>query len=313
MAPPLSTSEARVVDPILTNHARGYIHPNRVAHLLFPHIPVTVRGGRRIEFNKESFKLYQTLRAPGADRKKVQFGFLGKKFALEQHNLVGLLPTEVRQEAAVVPGIDMGRQAVESVQDIISLGKEHQAATLARDAATYDANHKVTLAGTDQWDDPASDPKADVKVAREAIRGSIGMEPNTMILGPKVYRHLDDHPKLLEKFKYTSSESVTTAMLARYFDIEKVEVGKAIYADDNDDFVDVWGLDVVLAFVAPQGAQRQQAPSYGYTYQLQGHPAVAPAEWEKDNKSWEWDVTDEYSPEVVGAEAGFLIQSAVSG
>lgn len=311
--PPLNTGEARIIDPILSNHARGYTHPNRVAHFLFPHIQVMSRGGRRLEFNKESFKLYQTTRAPGADRKKVQFGFLGKKFSLDQHNLVGVLPREIQQEAARIPGVDMGRQAVESVQDIISLGKEYETASLARDAANYDADHKITLAGSDQWDHADSDPKSIVKEGREAIRATIGMRPNTMIIGPTVYNSLDDHPKLLEKFKYTSSESITTAMLARYFDMENVHVGEAIYADDTDTFVDVWGNDIVLAYVAPAGARRQDAPSYGYTYQLSGYPMVEQPVWEKDNKSWEYDVTDEYSPELVGAEAGYLIKDAVSG
>lgn len=313
MAPPMNPSQARIVDPVLTNHARGYTHPSRVAQFLFPAVSVSVRGGRRIEFNKDSFKLYNTRRAPGAKRGEVQFGFLGKKFALEQHDLVGKVPQEVSEEAEAVPGVDLGRQAVESVQDIISLGNEHEAATIARDVNTYDADHKVTLSGTDQWSDGAnSDPKTDVKEGKEAIRATIGLYPNTLILGPACFSALDDHPKILEKFKYTSSDSVTVEMLAKYFNVARVVVGESVYADDNDAFVDVWGNDAILAYVAPDGARRMNAPSYGYTYRLRGHPFVAQPWWDNDSKSWKYPVTDELSPEVVGADAGFLIKDAAA-
>lgn len=312
MAPPMNPAQARVVDPILTNHSRGYIHPSRVAPLLFPQILVGQRGGRRIEFNKDSFKLYNTRRAPGAKRGEIQFGYLGQKFALEQHDLVGKVPVEVAEEAAAVPGIDMGRGAVESVQDIISLGTEYDSAQLARNADTYDADHKVTLTGTDQFSHKDSDPKATVKEGKEAIRATIGMYPNVMILGPTVFSALDDHPKLLEKMKYTSSDSITAEMLARYFGVARVAVGESVYAGDDDVFADVWGADVVLAYVAPQGAQRQDAPSYGYTYRLRGHPMVGKPWYDDDTKSWKYPVTDELSPEVVGADAGYLIKDAVA-
>ena len=309
MAPPLSPAEARVVDAVLTNHSRGYVHPERVAHHLFPAVTVNQRGGRRIEFNKDSFKLYNTVRAAGGKRQEVEFGFLGQKFALEQHDLVGKLPVEVQEEAARGPGIDLGRSTVESVQDIISLSKEVQSATLARDAAKYAASNKVTLAGSDQWTHADSDPKTVVKEGKEAIRAKIGRYPNTMVLGPLAFSALDDHPKLMEKIKYTSSDSITLAMIAKYFDVQKVVRGDAVYADDEDEFVDVWGNDVVLAYV-PMGT-RINEPSYGYTYQLAGHPFVGKAWYDDDFKSWKYPVTDEFSPELVGAEAGYLIKDAV--
>lgn len=306
----LSPSEARVVDAVLTNHARGYVHPERIAQHLFPAIPVNQRGGRRIEFNKDGFRRMNTRRAPGAKRQEIEFGFLGAKFALEQRDLVGKVPEEIAQEAQRGPGIDMGRQAVEQVQDIISLDKEAEAANLALDPNNYDAAHKVALAGSNQWSHADSDPKADIKTGREAIRSAIGMEPNTLVLGPRPYRALDDHPKILEKFKYTSSESITTAMLARYFDIPNVHVGRAVYANDAGEFVDVWGTSALLAYVPTDGARRMNAPSYGYTYQLAGHPFVGQNWWDNDTKSRKYPVTDEYSAELVGADAGYLIQGA---
>ena len=52
-------------------------------------------------------------------------------------------------------------------------------------------------------------------------------------------------------------------------------------------------------------------PSFGYTYQLRSHPFVEGVRWDGDIRSWKNNVFDEYSPEIVGADAGVLIQAAI--
>ncbi len=59
--------QARVLDPILSAIARGYRSPKAaVANVLFPIIPVGLRGGRIISFGSDDFKLVNSARAPGA-------------------------------------------------------------------------------------------------------------------------------------------------------------------------------------------------------------------------------------------------------
>ncbi|MEQ8747347.1 major capsid protein [Pyruvatibacter sp.] len=310
---PLTNSGARVVDPILTNHSRGYSHPERVGRVLFPVVPVPVRGFKRIEFSKESFLRYNTRRAPGAATKSMTFGYEGLPASISQYALNATVPREHVQEAAAGPGIDLQMEAVSAVQDVISLDEECEQAELALDASKYDAANKITLAGNDQWSDPDSDPKAVINDGKEAVRKKIGRDANTLVLPPAGFRALDDHPKLLEKLKYTSSDSITTAILARYFDVETVVVGRAVYAaTPESDFTDVWGDKAVLAYVAPAGARSVRVPSFGYTYQLTGHPFVEPMRWDPDTKSWVAGVTDERSAELVGAEAGYLISDLVA-
>lgn len=284
--------------------------------MLFPRVNMPLRGMRRIEFGREAFRLYATARAPGSDRKAVQFGYLGRPVALDQHSLAGKVPIEHSQEARKVPGIDLGKNAVDSVLSIISLNREAAQGALARDPANYDTNHKVALSGADKWSDHSgtSDPNADVKEAKEAIRSSVGRYPNTMVLGPRVFLGLQEHPRIRDRFKYTSSDSVTTEMLARYFDVETVKVGKAVYlpedAAEDADFTDVWGDDVILAYVPAAGERQMAVPSYGYTYQLANHPFVKQAWFNAGNDSWMYPVNDEFSAELVGPTAGFLIQGA---
>jgi len=312
MPQPLTTSGARVVDPILTNHARGYAHPERISHVLFPRVDVPVRGFKRIEFNKESFRLYNTRRAPGTRTKEIVFGFEGKPASLDQYALDAIVPREHVQEAERGPGIDLQMEAVSVVQDVMSLDAEVQAATLATTAANYAASNKVTLAGADQWSHAASKPKDVINEGKEAVRKKIGRDPNTLVLSAGGFRALDDHPAILEKIKYTSSESVTEDLLKRYFQVDRVAVARSVYTENDDDFLDAWGNFAVLAYVPQGGRQSVRVPSFGYTYQLSGHPFVEPMAWDRGRKSWVAGVTDERSPELVGAEAGYLISDLIA-
>lgn len=311
--PPLTTSGARVVDPILTQAARGYTHAERVAQLLFPRVSVPVRGFKRIEFGKEGFRLYNTRRAPGAVTKEIVFGYEGKTADLNQYALDALVPREHVQEAEAGPGIDLQMEAVRVVQDVMSLDEEVTAASLATDPTNYAVGNKETLAGADQWDNAAADTKSQVNDAKEAVRKRIGRDPNVMVITAPQFRALDGNTAILEKTKYTSSDSVTEEILARYWGFEKVAVAKSVYSEsDAGDFVDVWGDTAVMAYV-PQGAQQSaRVPSYGYTYQLAGHPFVEQMAWERTRKSWVAGVTDERSPELVGAEAGYLFSDVLS-
>jgi hypothetical protein len=301
--------QARVIDPILTTFVRGYSNNEYVGSLLFPEVDVDAAGGQVIEFGKESFLLIDTQRAPGGATKRIEFGYLGKPFACENHALEAVVPDEVGRDAKVVPGIDLGKEAVGLVFDSMQLKLEYQRAKIARDPAQYAASNKAALSGTALWSATTSTPRDDVQAARAAIRAATGKYPNVMILPPGAIWKLDKHPDVRERLKYTSKDSVTAEMLAKYFDMEVVVEGNAIYANQmNGQLLDVWGNDVVLAFV-PKNFRSQRAPSYGYTYRLKGQPSVKSPYRDENRESWIYGVKHERAPVIAGAGGGFLIQN----
>ncbi|MDX8385360.1 MAG: major capsid protein [Gallionella sp.] len=306
----MSSAQARVVDPILTTVAQGYQNNELVAQYLFPVVPVGQRGGKIIQFGKEDFRLYNTGRTPGANTKRVQYGYQGTPYALEEHSLEGSVPFELMQEANAVPGIDMGRNAVGRTQNIILLKSEVDAAAIARDAANYVAANKVTLAGTSQWSDHAngvSDPSGDIETAKEAIRAATGKRPNVVLLSPKAYNACKQHPKIIDRIKYTGRDSVTADMLATLWDVKKVVVGDGIYEDQAGGLTDVWGKDVVVAYTEMGSLADAGLPSYGYTYRLSGYPLVETPYMDRNAKLWAYPVNDSRSPVLAASGAGYLI------
>lgn len=309
--PGMNLGQARVVDQILTDHARGYTNARFAGSALFPAVSMPTRAAKRIEFDRSSFRRRVTRRAPGSRIAEAAFGYEGKPVQLTQEALRGVVPREHLQEAAAVPSIDLLQTSVDLVLAVIALEKEIQQAAVARNAALYADTNKVVLAGSDKWSDPDSEPRELVDDAKEVIRKRTGRRPNTLLLAAGVAAAAKRHPKIREHFRPTGSSSVSNEMLATYFDVEHVEVGDAIYDLDDETTVDVWGNDAVLAFVAPAGLRMMPTPSFGYTYQLLNHPFVEEAAWDNDVKSWCSDVTDEFSAELVGPDAGFLIKNAI--
>ena len=54
------------------------------------------------------------------------------------------------------------------------------------------------------------------------------------------------------------------------------------------------------------------APSYGYTYMLDGYPMVEVPYFDRNAKSWIFPVTRAEAPVLASASAGYLITAAVA-
>lgn len=314
--PQMTPSTARVIDPVLSEVARGYGgNQSPVADVLFPVVRVGQRGGRIISFGADDFKLMSTQRAPGANTKRVQFGYSSGSFALVDYSLEGAVPIELMQEAEAVPGIDLASGAVRSVRNLQSLEREKQCADLALNAASYDAANKITLASNDRWDvygHADSDPFADILVGKEAIRSKIGRRPNVLVLGPKVLTALRGHPKVLDRLSTASDRPpATLAQLAALFELERIVEGGAVYHTGTA-FADVWSTFALLAYTTPASLAEMGSPNFGYTYQLDGYPVVEEPYYERNTKTWYYPVTDARAPVLAGAAAGYLITTAVS-
>lgn len=312
----MTSQQAQAIDPILSNHARGYTNDEFIGTQLLPYVDIANRSMKVIRFGKDSFRSFiDTRRAPGSQTRRLQFGYTTDPVSLRQESLEAQVAYEVRDEAIQLPGIDLAKTSIENVQYTIGLGREVEIANMVRDPANYKPNNQTAFTGTDKWSDPASKPKDDIKEAKEAVRRMIGRYPNVLVLGPSAFNALDDHPAITEKFKYTSSDSITSEMLAKYFNVEKVLIGKAVAlaenASDNDPAGDVWGNDAVLAYV-PKGAN-YMVPAFGYTYRLKGYPIVEQPYEDRNYKSWIYPYTEEYRPYITGAEGGFLFKDVAEG
>jgi len=85
--------------------------------------------------------------------------------------------------------------------------------------------------GTDftKWDDAASDPEKDIATGKRTVLIGTGLEPNVLEVSYDVHIALKRHPMIKDRIKHTSSESITAAIIARFFEVDEYRVYKAIY------------------------------------------------------------------------------------
>jgi hypothetical protein len=305
-------AQTRVIDPILSEHARGYRQAELIAPALFPFADVGTYGGQVIEFGKESFKLYNSKRAPGSATKRVTFGYQGKPYAIVPSALEAVVPRERMRDASQVPGIDLASRAVNVVLRSQLLEYEVEAAKIATSPGNYDENHRIALTGTDVWSSPDSDPAGDVEEAKEAVRSSVGLYPNTLMLSASAFKNCKRHVKLIDRSANTGIRKVTLDLLREIFEIENIVIGSGLVASDSGDFGDVWSDAAVLAYVSPGSSvvANAEEPSYGYGYRIDGMPLVEKPYYDSNAHSWIYGVSNDVSPVLSGMTAGFLIQGA---
>lgn len=304
----MTTSQARIIDPLVTELALGYKSPAFVGNVLFPRVQVGQRGGRIPKFDREGLRRIDTKHAPGANVPRVSLKWSDQQFALVDRILHGQVPKELQEEGEAVPGINLRAESLQRVQDLIAMDVEGVTADLARNAALYPASNKVTLAGSARWTQTGSTPSADIREAKEAIRMAIGVEPNTLLLSQPAFNGLAENAAILDRFKYTSSESITADMLARYFQLDRVAVGSSYYLNDADVPTDLWGKDAILAYV-PKGAKFRE-PTYGMSISLRGYPYAGQTYWEEQTQSWLVPWTDTVDPVLTMVTGGYLFVNA---
>ena len=314
MPPQMNPAAARVIDPILTNHARVYKNEEFVLEQLFPEVISPTRGGRVIKFNKESFRRHSARRAPGAKTKRVQFGYASDPIALHQERLEAVTPHELQDESGATTQINLQAASVSALLDSMLLNSEYERGQIATDAARYAAINKAALSGTDQWSDPTANVKQLINDGKETVRKKTGHKPNILVVSSAQLDALESNEGILERVKYTSSESITAALLARYFQVDKVIVPLAVSipedAPEDADFEDVWSNFALLAYV-PKSVSGMHQPSYGYTYRKAGYPLVEAGYDDRNTNSMINPVTVEEAPYLTSPDAGFLISNVI--
>ena len=296
-------SKLRVVDPVLTNLATGYTNEQFVGDQLMPFVLVDKEGGKIPLFGKEHFKVYSTERALRAKSNRINPEDIGSvDVALDEHDLE--YPIDYREDAE--SAFPLQARATNTVVEGIRLRHEAMVAGMVQNPANYSVGNKIALSGTSRFTDDTSDPEGVVSDAKAAVRAKIVKEPNTMVIGYSTWRVLKRHPKLKAILSDTRSRLVQLADLREIFEIENIVIGRAVKASDAGVTTDIWGDNMVLAYVPKASGDRSPyEPSFGYTLRKKGNPVVDTRT--EDGKIELIRNTDIFRPFLLGADAGYLI------
>jgi len=294
----------RLVDEVLTNVARGFTNANFIGTELFPIVPVSKEGGKIPQFSAEAFKVYQTERAIRAKSNRISpLGLSSIDYVLEEHDLE--YPMDYREISEDIANLELHATFV--VTEGIKLRLEKLIADLSQNPANFNGN-TASLSSADKFNNPASNPFAVIDSARDVVRSKIAREPNTIVLGASAFNSLKNHPLVLDRIKYTQHSVLTEDLLKTLLNFKNLFVGKAVYVNDSDTFVDVWSDTCILAYVPEQNqnvARNIYEPSFAYTLQKRNYPVVD--KYTENGKISVVRSTDIFVPKIVGPDAGYLL------
>lgn len=266
------------VDHLLTQISIAYMNEpeNYMADDLFPIILVDFQSNKYVVYTKNDWLRDEAqVRAPATES-------AGGGYNLDTSNFYNAInyafhkdiPDEIRRNADMP--IDMDLDATRFVTEKLRLKNERLWAGGFFKSGVWETD---VLGGTDftLWSDFAnSDPHVDIETGIASIESITGKSPNRFAIGRNVWTSLRHHPDIMDKIKYTQTGILAEALLAVLIGVEKVLVGRAIYATNAEgatgayDFI--YGKHALLLHRASRPGLL--TPSAGYTFVWKFAPGV---------------------------------------
>lgn len=303
----------RVIDEVLTNVCHGFSNGELVGSELFPFVSVNKEGGKIPMWGKEAFKLARTERALRAKSNRTEGGWLELiDYVLTEHDLAQEIDYRELEEA----WLQLEAKAATEVMNRLLLGLEKKQAELATALTTYSDGHKVTLSSGSYLDDASIDPIEYLRSCSDELAKSIAKKANTMVMPTRVMQKILIHPKVKAYLTLTSEVKALADIdkLKTLTGIPNIKEATALYNEDGSDvFSEVWGNNIVMAYVTPPPpiARTPYEPCFGYTLRKNGYPYAD--KWDEENgKITVVRASDMFSVKVVGPDSGYLIKDAIT-
>lgn len=171
----------------------------------------------------------------------------------------------------------------------ILLNRELAIRNFVVDASRYATGLTKTLTSTTQWDVYAtSDPIQDVRVAKFAVHNASFVDPNVAVIPYQVMHFLLDHPKIIDRIKYTDRAILTEELVATVMGLTGVvvpgmPVGTSAGTSNNFNMTAtyLWGDDVLLAYVPKSAGLKVPAFMYEFVWSY-GGKAQAVDRWREE-------------------------------
>lgn len=312
------------LDQPLNNVSVGYRNDAFFGEMLFPIVPTEKESGAYWIYGKERFRRYETIRAPGTQSREIAAWSLSNaRFFCSDRSLKDKITDEDRRNNAL--GADLEVNTVEYLNDSILVDLELRAQELILGTsvpAPPTVVPNTTLAGTSQWSDFVnSDPVSAVEAQRVAIKKATAKKPTTFAVGYPVHVQLRQHPRIIDRFKYTSLPRgyLSEEQLASVFEVDNYWVLAAEFDTANEGQVPsldfIWGKNALLAVILDGPKVRDITLGYEFRW-LFGSPDLGGVLTKRYRQEWiTSDIIEVHrydDLQLVVPAAGFLWKSAVA-
>lgn len=223
------------VDAALSDFSIAYIQEadNFVAGRALPVKPVEHKSDKYFIFNKNDWLRDDAVKQRAAGEAAPRSGFALSKGSYDAEAWWTEAPMSDLVLANADPSLPIDQALTRLVTQRCLIRRERQFASTFMTTGVWATD---VVGGTDftQWSDYASDPQKNIDDGKKKVLSQTGFEPNKLVAGYGVHQALKRHPLIKDQIKYTSDESITAAIIAKFLELEDYLVMRAIYASSEE-------------------------------------------------------------------------------
>jgi len=302
------------VDAALTNLSIAYTPGGFIADQAMPILKVAKESDKYYKWDRgNALRVPKALRSDGAESNKLTFDISTATYQAEEYAYNSDITD--RQTANSDSIINLRASKTRFLKDLLMLDREKRVASLLTTAGNYDSSVRETLSGTKQWDNASfvGSIEKDLDAAKEAVRGFLGLEPNTIIIPAAVAKVMKRDAMIRELIKYTQTNLLVNGDLPPTIFNMRVLIPTAINITSqrgasSTTNADVWGKHIVLTYQPPNGSI--DTPAHAYTMRSRNFLAKSWREEEKAKDVIELSVIEDVI--VTSNVSGFLYSSVIS-
>ncbi len=301
-------------DQALENVSVAYKNGEFIAQDLCPMVPVQHESNKYYIYSKDQLVLPPTRRAPGAMANRATFSLSTLSYKLQEEALVDYITDRARANAD--PALNLEVDAVEHMTNLILMRQEVDLATLVTFTGTW--SNVTSLTSTFAWNanTTLSNPILFVDSACTTIIQSAGVVPNVVAIEDRTFRAIKEHVSMVDRIKYTSSESIGEDLIAKLFNVDTLLVARAVQNQGPEGLADattnslIWTDMAWVGYIENSPGLKKPSALYNFTMK-QGNP-VKVLRWREDKlESDAIQVSKLYQQQVPFSAAGYLINNTV--
>ncbi len=255
------------VDAILTGISVAYMQEAEhfVAGKVFPSVPVQKQSDKFFTYTQDDFFRDEVqYRADGTESAGSGYGLSTDSYSANVWALHKDIGDQTRANADAPLNMDQDASRYLAQQMLIRQERDW--------ASNY---FGTSIWGTDStpstlWSAANSTPIEDVQAGINTVLTNTGYRPNVGVCSYAVFSILKNHTTLVERFKYTSSESLTATLIARVLGLDELYVMGSIVntADEGAtaSYSQIGDKDMLLAYVPSSPGLMQPSAGYNFTW-----------------------------------------------
>jgi hypothetical protein len=314
---PQPTQSQVHVDAILTNMSVAYMNEmdSFVASRVFPTVNVQKQSDLYFTYTQADFYRDQAkVRADGTESAGSGYGLSTDTYSSQVYALHKDIGDQVRanSDAPLDPDMD----ATRFLSHQMMIRQERNWASSFFTTGVWDTDSTPSTL----WSASGSDPIGNIETGKNTILSDTGYLANTLVLSYNTYSVLKNHPDFVDRFKYTSADSIGPDLMARILEVDNVFVMKGVYNSAaegaSSSFAQIGDKDALLCYVAPQAGLMTASAGYNFVWTGVGGglgTSTAVSRFRMDHlRSDRLEIESAWDFKVVGSPLGYFFSNAVA-